>query len=265
MFFHPDPTVKRHSGFLAPFFTNSTSVGAGFAMPYYWAISNDKDLTFTPKIYIKENEIIIGKGSVQAVDSEGKLIIADKITYEKSREYLLAEGNVKIADIEGNILKTDKSTYDKINEIISTYGNTELILKEGYNLVSKNILYNIKERILSSKENSVFSDNDGNVIETSMFQYHVENNLFSSIGKIKIIDIKKNKYFFKELHVDTKKKEMIGSDVSVVLDQKNFGVSEESDPRFVANNIFMTKDKLTYQKEFLLFVKKEMESVPHGP
>ena len=56
----------------------------------------------------KENKIIIGKGSVQAVDTEGKLIIADKITYEKSREYLLAEGNVKIADIEGNILKTDK-------------------------------------------------------------------------------------------------------------------------------------------------------------
>ena len=39
-----------------------------------------------------------------------------------------------------------------------------------------------------------------------MFQYHIEKNLFSSIGKIKIIDINKNKYFFKELHVDTKKK-----------------------------------------------------------
>ena len=70
-----------------------------------------------------------------------------------------------------------------------------------------------------------------------MFQYNIKNNLFSSVGKIKIIDIKKNKYFFKELHVDTKKKEMIGSDVSVLLDQKNFGVSEESDPRLVANDI----------------------------
>ena len=210
----------------------------------------------------KENKILIGKGSVQAVDSEGRLIIADKITYEQSREYLLAEGNVKIADIEGNILKTDKSTYDKINEIISTYGNTELILKEGYNLVSKNILYNIKEKILSSKEKSVFSDNDGNVIETSMFQYHVENNLFSSIGKIKIIDIKKNKYFFKELHVDTKKKEMIGSDVSVVLDQKNFGVSEESDPRFVANDIFMTKDKTNLSKGVFTVCKKRDGKCP---
>ena len=26
-------------------------MGTGLALPYYWAINNDKDLTFTPKIY----------------------------------------------------------------------------------------------------------------------------------------------------------------------------------------------------------------------
>ena len=46
-----------------------------------------------------------------SVDSEGKLINADKITYNKSREFLMAEGNVEITDIEGNILKADKITY----------------------------------------------------------------------------------------------------------------------------------------------------------
>ena len=63
------------------------------------------------------------------------------------------------------------------------------------------------------------------------------------MGKIDIVDKNKNKYFFKELHVDTNKKEMIGSDASVVLDQENFGVSKENDPRFVANDIFITKNK----------------------
>ena len=38
----------------------------------------------------KENEIVVGKGSVQVRDSEGKVIHADKITYEKSRVFLLA-------------------------------------------------------------------------------------------------------------------------------------------------------------------------------
>ena len=75
----------------------------------------------------KENEIVIGKGSVRVRDSDGKIIYADKITYEKSIEFLLAEGHVKIADNEGNILKTDKATYDKINEKIvnnCSYNNT---------------------------------------------------------------------------------------------------------------------------------------------
>jgi len=196
----------------------------------------------------KENKVLIGKGSVKAEDSEGKIINADKVTYEKSREFILAEGNVEIVDTEGNILKTDKATYDKINEIITTEENTKLLLKEGYNLSTKNILYNTAEKILSSNSDSIFTDNEGNIVTTNMFQYSIENNLFSSVGEIKIVDINKNIYFFKELHVDTKKKEMIGSDVSVVLDQKNFGVSEENDPRFVANDIFMSKDKSTLSK-----------------
>ena len=44
---------------------------------------------------------------------------------------------------------------------------------------------------------------------------------------IKIIDVNKNRYFFKELYVDTNKKEMVGSDVAVRLDQENFGLSKK--------------------------------------
>ena len=74
----------------------------------------------------KENEILIGTGSVSAVDKDGNKITGDKITYNKSKEFLLAEGNVKIVDVEGNILLTDSSTYDKINEIIVTNENSQL-------------------------------------------------------------------------------------------------------------------------------------------
>ena len=56
----------------------------------------------------KENEILIGKGSVTAKDSEGKVINADKITYEKLREFLLAEGRVKISDMEGHLANDPK-------------------------------------------------------------------------------------------------------------------------------------------------------------
>ena len=210
----------------------------------------------------KENEILVGEGSVKAVDSEGKVISADKITYKKLREFLLAEGRVKVTDIEGNILTADRVTYDKKSEIITTYGNTELVLREGYKLITKNISYDTRKKILSSNSNSIFIDNDGNKIETSMFQYHIADNLFSSVGKIKIIDIKKNKYFLKELYIDTKKNEMIGSDVSVILDQENFGVSKESDPRFVANDIFISKYKTDLSKGVFTVCKKRDGKCP---
>jgi len=211
---------------------------------------NAEEFNITAKEILldKDNKILIGIGTVKALDSEGKSITANKITYEKEKEFLLAEGNVKISDIEGNSLLANKATYDKINEKIITFDYTELILKEGYKLTTKNISYDTKRKILSSKNDSMFTDSDGNIVETTMFQYNIKKNLFSSLGKIKIIDINKNKYFFKELHVDTKKKEMIGSDISVILDEESFGLSKENDPRFAANDIIITKNTVDLSK-----------------
>lgn len=47
-FSHPDPSVKRRSGFLAPSLGNSSTNGFHFSIPYYWAIDQDKDATFRP-------------------------------------------------------------------------------------------------------------------------------------------------------------------------------------------------------------------------
>ena len=211
----------------------------------------------------KDTKVLIGTGNVKAVDADGTIINADKITYKKQEEYVLAEGNVIITDVEGNILKTNKATYDKKNEILNTYQNSEVVVKDGYKLSSQNILYNFNMKIFSSDNKSIFSDIDGNIIETCMFQYNVTKNLFSSIGKIKIIDVKKNEYNFKEVYVDTNKKEMIGSDVSVVLDQANFGADKENDPRFVANDVFITANKTYLSKGvFTVCQKKDAKCPP---
>ncbi|HEY4136719.1 MAG TPA: LPS assembly protein LptD [Alphaproteobacteria bacterium] len=47
-FSHPDPSVKRQSGFMFPSYGNSSDLGTFVSTPYYWVISEDKDLTFTP-------------------------------------------------------------------------------------------------------------------------------------------------------------------------------------------------------------------------
>ena len=216
-------------------------------LPVY-LFADEFNISATEVSIDQKNNIVIGEGSVEVTDVEGNLIKTDKATYKKTKEFLMAEGSVEVFDTDGNVLKTNKATYDNIKNLITTYDNSELILKEGYKLTSSKILYNIKNKILSSDQNSILTDIDGNIVMVDMFQYQIKKNLFSSVGKIKIIDVKKNKYFFKEIHVDTIKKEMIGSDVSVALDNKSFGVNEENDPRFAANDILITKNKSNLSK-----------------
>ena len=50
-FFHPDPSVKRRSGFLKPKFGDSRALGPSINVPYFFALSNDSDLTFKPRIF----------------------------------------------------------------------------------------------------------------------------------------------------------------------------------------------------------------------
>ena len=56
-FFHPDPTVKRQSGFLVPAFSQSNNLGNYISIPYFNVISNSSDLTFTPRFYDKGKTI----------------------------------------------------------------------------------------------------------------------------------------------------------------------------------------------------------------
>ena len=57
-FFHPDPTVKRQSGFLMPSFKNSNNSGTSIQIPYYKVISERKDLTLFPRLFL-DNEALL--------------------------------------------------------------------------------------------------------------------------------------------------------------------------------------------------------------
>jgi len=57
-FFHPDPTVKRQSGFLQPRLNNSNILGSSLSLPYFHVISENKDLTFNPILFSKNVKMI---------------------------------------------------------------------------------------------------------------------------------------------------------------------------------------------------------------
>lgn len=51
---HPDPTVKRQTGFLAPTAGLNSTLGASVTVPYFWAISETEDLTVSPRFFFPQ-------------------------------------------------------------------------------------------------------------------------------------------------------------------------------------------------------------------
>jgi LPS-assembly protein len=50
-FQHPDPSVKRQSGFLMPSYSTSSTLGTSVEVPYYFALAPNYDFTFHPTFY----------------------------------------------------------------------------------------------------------------------------------------------------------------------------------------------------------------------
>ena len=50
-FFHPDPSVKRQSGLLRPEIGDHSTLGDSLYLPYFFVISDKKDITFKPRLF----------------------------------------------------------------------------------------------------------------------------------------------------------------------------------------------------------------------
>ena len=57
-FYHPDPTVDRQSGFLIPSFNNSLNSSNYLNIPYYYVVAENKDFTFSPRLYSNNNFLL---------------------------------------------------------------------------------------------------------------------------------------------------------------------------------------------------------------
>ena len=125
-FFHPDPTVKRRSGFLIPSF-QSTKGGSSLNIPYFHVVSDNKDFTLSPRLYTGEKILLqteyrqVNLNSTQISDfsffKEADKNSKNHFFYElnKSIDYL----NFEDGDIDFQIQKTSNDTYLKANKLRS--------------------------------------------------------------------------------------------------------------------------------------------------
>ena len=129
-FFHPDPTVKRQSGFLTPSLLSSSASGGSINIPYYKVISENKDITFTPRIYFNDDISIqneyrqVEKNTNHISDlSLKKLESSTKSHFFSNTKYIL-ENDFDFSEIELNLEKTSSDTYLKGDNIISKTRNS---------------------------------------------------------------------------------------------------------------------------------------------
>ncbi len=79
-FSHPDPTVKRRSGFLFPKVEQSSELGFTFELPYFYNLAPNKDFTFNPMVTSEQG--VLWKGQYRHRTANGKMSISGAIIDE---------------------------------------------------------------------------------------------------------------------------------------------------------------------------------------
>lgn len=97
---HPDPTVKRRSGFLFPTISSNSYLGAAVQPRYFWNISDQEDILFNP--IISTDKGIVYGGAYRKYLHNGKLnmsgtYLRDPDTKE-NRGNLFLDGRYEIND-----------------------------------------------------------------------------------------------------------------------------------------------------------------------
>ncbi|MGD9637651.1 MAG: LPS-assembly protein LptD [Alphaproteobacteria bacterium] len=116
-FSHPSPEVKRRSGFLAPKIGNRKNIGESFQIPYFYDISPQEDLTFTPMFTTKEN--IVLKANHRKMYDEAESDISGSLTQDSNNDI---KGNIDLYArkelndyyvVEANVARASDDTYLK--------------------------------------------------------------------------------------------------------------------------------------------------------
>ena len=82
-FSHPDPTVDRRSGFLAPSYGNRSQLGFTLETPYYFDIAPNRDATLAP-IFTTDEGVVLS-GEYRQRTGSGQFQLAGSITRPKQR------------------------------------------------------------------------------------------------------------------------------------------------------------------------------------
>ena len=172
-FNHPDPSVKRKSGFLTPFYKGSGNLGSSVSIPYFYNLSDSRDLTFKPRIYMDNDFIFHAEYREAFRNSNLETDFSFNRNENNSNSHIFAklkgkfdngtDYNLKIENVNNdNYLKIhDIKSYTPIIEsdsVLSSYFKINKDIDQNTNLTSTLRLYEDLSKKSSDKYQYVFPD-----------------------------------------------------------------------------------------------------------
>ena len=152
----------------------------------------------------KEKKISIFKNDVIVTTEDKNKIKSDYAEYSKVKGILKFKQNIIAVDNQNNIIETNYAEYNEKEKILKTKGPTKIITSEKYIIEGSDILLNNNKGFIKSDVSTIITDQDNNKIYLENFEYQSVNNIFRSIGYIKVEDRTGNSSEFSQIYIDTK-------------------------------------------------------------
>jgi LPS-assembly protein len=140
-FFHPDPSVERQSGLLIPEIGDHSTLGDSLYLPYFFVISDKKDITLKPRLF--NNNTFILQSEYRQITKNSTTIIDSSITtghdsseFDKddTRSHFFVNSKIDlnfkkfiISNLEVNYEKVSNDNYLKLFDFIKS----PLLLKKN--------------------------------------------------------------------------------------------------------------------------------------
>ena len=120
---HPDPTVKRRTGLLAPSYGSDSDFGGILKTPYFWEISPSEDMTLTPQLMTNQSPMLAGNyrrrfsDAVLEIDASGTQAERENATGSRiggsdTRGHFFAKGTLNHDSIWRSKLKISHASDD---------------------------------------------------------------------------------------------------------------------------------------------------------
>jgi LPS-assembly protein len=97
-FSHPDPTVRRKTGFLTPSLLESDSIGVGITTPFFWNIAPNYDVTFSPTFLTRQGLLMQGQWRHRVLN--GAYTIRAAGIFQRDRDAFVDNGQSLSGDRE---------------------------------------------------------------------------------------------------------------------------------------------------------------------